>query len=65
MLNFVSFLKKTRTKKFYNIFGSKKFKQDKYEEDKETLVEKMQEKGYRDAEVVSDTVWPMMKKPLT
>jgi outer membrane protein insertion porin family len=50
------FLKNTRVKKFYNIFGSKKFKQDKYEEDKETLVEKMQEKGYRDAEVIADTV---------
>jgi outer membrane protein insertion porin family len=50
------FLKNTRVKKFYNIFGSKKFKQDKYEEDKQTLVEKMQEKGYRDAEVLSDSV---------
>ncbi|MGY4539660.1 outer membrane protein insertion porin family [Mucilaginibacter sp. UYNi724] len=49
-------LKNTREKKFYNIFGSKKFKQDKYEEDKQTLVEKMQAKGYRDAEVISDTV---------
>jgi outer membrane protein insertion porin family len=49
-------LKNTRVKKFYNIFGSKKFKQDKYEEDKQTLVEKMQGKGYRDAEVLSDTV---------
>ncbi|MFD0767186.1 outer membrane protein assembly factor BamA [Mucilaginibacter lutimaris] len=50
------FLKNTREKKFYNIFGSKKFKRDKYEEDKQTLVEKMQDKGYRDAEVLSDTV---------
>jgi outer membrane protein insertion porin family len=50
------FLKNTREKKIYNIFGSKKFKQDKYEEDKQTLVEKMQEKGYRDAEVLSDSV---------
>jgi outer membrane protein insertion porin family len=50
------FLKNTRVKKFYNIFGSKKFKQDKYEEDKQALVEKMQEKGYRDAEVLSDSV---------
>ncbi|RYU91099.1 outer membrane protein assembly factor BamA [Mucilaginibacter terrigena] len=50
------FLKNTRVKKFYNIFGSKKFKQDKYDEDKQTLVEKMQAKGYRDAEVLSDTV---------
>ncbi len=51
------FLKKTRERKWYNLFGSKKFKQDKYEEDKQSLVESMQNKGYRDAEIVSDSVW--------
>ncbi|WP_462266243.1 outer membrane protein assembly factor BamA [Mucilaginibacter sp.] len=50
------YLKKTRQRRFYNIFGSKKFKRDAYEEDKLTLVEKMQDQGYRDAEIVSDTV---------
>ncbi|RYE36850.1 MAG: outer membrane protein assembly factor BamA [Sphingobacteriaceae bacterium] len=52
-----SFLKKTKAKKWYNIFGSKKFLRDKYEEDKQTLVAKMQANGYRDAEVLSDSVW--------
>lgn len=51
------FLPKTRQRKFYNIFGSKKFKQDQYEEDKQALIEKMQAKGYRDAAIVSDSVW--------
>jgi outer membrane protein insertion porin family len=51
------FLSKTREKNWYNLFGSKKFKQDKYEEDKQNLIEKMQAKGYRDAELVSDSVW--------
>jgi outer membrane protein insertion porin family len=51
------YLPKTRERKFYNIFGSKKFKQDQYEEDKQALIEKMQGKGYRDAEIVSDSVW--------
>jgi len=51
------YLSKTRTRKWYNVFGSKKFKQDKYEEDKLNLIEKMQAKGYRDAELVSDSVW--------
>jgi outer membrane protein insertion porin family len=51
------YLKDTREKKVYHIFGSKKFKEDKYEEDKQTLVEKMQGDGYRDAEVLSDSVW--------
>ena len=51
------YLSKTRTKKFYNVFGSRKFKQDKYDEDKQNLITKMQDKGYRDAEIVSDTVF--------
>jgi outer membrane protein insertion porin family len=50
------YLSKTRTRKFYNLFGSKKFKEDKYLEDKQTLIDKMQEKGYRDAALISDTV---------
>jgi outer membrane protein insertion porin family len=51
------YLSKTRRRHWYNLFGSKKFKQDKYEEDKLNLIEKMQGKGYRDAELVSDSVW--------
>ena len=51
------YLPKTRSRKIYNIFGSRKFKADKYAEDKQALVEKMQGKGYRDAEIVSDSVW--------
>ena len=49
-------LSKTRSRKWYNLFGSRKFKQDKYDEDKQNLVEKLQEKGYRDAEILKDTV---------
>lgn len=51
-----SYLSKTRERHWYNIFGSKKFKQDKYDEDKQNLVDKMQSKGYRDAEILSDSV---------
>ena len=51
------FLKKTRERKWYNLFGSRKFLQEKYDEDKQTLIEKMQDKGYRDAEIVKDSVW--------
>ena len=50
-------LSKTRTRKFYNVFGSRKFKSDKYEEDKQNLISKMQAKGYRDAELLKDTVY--------
>ena len=51
-----SFLSKTRKKRWYNVFGSKKFKQQQYEEDKQNLVAKMQDKGYRDAAILSDSV---------
>ncbi|MGZ3814211.1 MAG: outer membrane protein assembly factor BamA [Mucilaginibacter sp.] len=51
------FLSKTRERKWYHVFGSRKFLRDKYEEDKQNLVSKMQDKGYRDAEVLSDSVW--------
>jgi outer membrane protein insertion porin family len=50
------YLKKTKQKAFYKIFGPGKFLKDKYEEDKEKLVAKMQAKGHRDAEVISDTI---------
>jgi outer membrane protein insertion porin family len=51
------YLTKTRKRKFYNIFGSKKFKEDKYEDDKKNLITQMQDQGYRDAELISDTVF--------
>lgn len=50
-------LKKTREKKWYNVFGSKKYLSDKYQEDKYALITSMRGKGYRDAQVISDSVW--------
>jgi len=51
------YLTKTRSRKWYNLFGSKKFKQDKYDDDKQNLIDKMQDKGYRDAAIISDSVY--------
>lgn len=51
------FLKKTKRQAFYKIFGSRKFNKEKYEADKLTLVSKMQEKGFRDAAVLKDSVY--------
>ncbi|WP_256012014.1 outer membrane protein assembly factor BamA [Desertivirga xinjiangensis] len=50
------FLKKTKERSRINIFRSGKFLENKYEEDKRTLIAKMQEKGYRDAEILRDSV---------
>ena len=49
-------MKKTHEKSFVNIFRSKKFLADKYEEDKGLLVEKLNSWGYRDARIISDSV---------
>ena len=45
-----------------NFFKSAKFVQDKFDEDKDLLVEYYRAKGYRDAEVIADTVFRHDKK---
>ncbi len=51
------YLKKTKQRAFYKVFGSGKFNKEKYEEDKTNLVAKLHDKGYRDAAIVSDSVY--------
>ena len=51
-------MKKTNEKgKLLNLFRSKKFVQELYEEDKKLLIDKYHEKGYRDAEIIRDSVY--------
>jgi len=49
-------MKKTKARKLRNFLHSKKFLEDKYDEDKINLIKKYNEKGYRDAMIVSDTI---------
>ncbi len=49
-------MKKTKAKKLVNFFSSKKFLQDKFDEDKINLIKKYNENGYRDAIIVADTI---------
>lgn len=49
-------MKKTKAKKLKNFFSSKKFLAEKYDEDKINLIKKYNEKGYRDATIVKDSV---------
>jgi outer membrane protein insertion porin family len=44
-------------KKNWNIFQGSKFIREKYEEDKDLVLEEYKKKGYRDAEIVDDTVY--------
>lgn len=59
------FMKKTHERAFYKVFGSGKFLKDKYEEDKASMIAKMREKGYRDAEILSDSVYKHDSKSIT
>ncbi len=50
-------MKKTNEKgKIINIFSTKKYVKSLYEADKDAIIEKYNEIGYRDARIVSDTV---------
>lgn len=55
-------MKKTHEKSFVNMFRSKKFLSEKYDEDKGLLVEKLNEWGYRDALITADSVQTIDQK---
>lgn len=51
-------MKKTNERrKLINLFRSKKFVEDLYAEDKKNLINRYHEKGYRDAEILRDSVY--------
>jgi len=56
-------MKKTNEKgKWYNIFRSRKFIPEEYKNDKNLLIERYNEFGYRDAYIVADSVVPVDEK---
>ncbi|HRH66955.1 MAG TPA: outer membrane protein assembly factor BamA [Bacteroidia bacterium] len=50
-------MKDTKEKRWYKIFTSSKFLDDKFQEDKTKLIAKYADRGYRDAAVVFDSVY--------
>ena len=50
-------LKETKEKKWWRLFKVSKFISDNYEKDKENLIIEYNNKGYRDARIVSDTIY--------
>ncbi len=50
-------MKKTKSKKIYNFFHSKKFDQKEYPSDKLNLISKFNEAGYRDARILKDSIY--------
>ena len=57
-----SFGKINEAGKLQNIFKSKKFTPERYEEAKKALIDKYNELGYRDAAIVEDSVWTVDEK---
>ena len=49
-------LKETKQKTWYNIFKSSKYVESNYKEDKKNIISKYNEKGYRDARIIKDSI---------
>uniref|UniRef100_UPI00356A761C BamA/OMP85 family outer membrane protein n=1 Tax=Draconibacterium sp. TaxID=1965318 RepID=UPI00356A761C len=50
-------MKKTNEKSLRNFFKTKKFLQEEYDKDQANLIDKYNEKGYRDAIIVEDSIY--------
>lgn len=50
-------MKKTKSRKLYNFFHTKKFNEKEYPADKKSLISAYNEAGYRDARLVRDSVY--------
>ena len=50
-------MKDTKEKKWYRIFKASKFLADAYKTDMNSIIEKYNEKGFRDARIISDTTY--------
>ena len=56
-------MKKTNDNHITNLFRTKKFVTEEYEKDKEAVIAKYNEIGYRDAHIVADSVVPNPEDP--
>jgi outer membrane protein insertion porin family len=57
-------MKETKRKRWYNLFKSSKYIESNFEKDKNSIIAKYNEKGYRDATITSDSVYHYDKKTL-
>jgi len=49
-------LKETKQRTWYNVFKSSKYVESNFKEDKKAILDKYNEKGYRDARIVKDSI---------
>ncbi len=57
-------MKDTKRKTWYNLFKSSKYIENVYEEDKQKIIAKYNEKGFRDAEIEIDSVYKYDERTL-
>jgi len=50
-------MKKTKSVRWYNFFYGKKFKEKEYATDRRTVLEAFNERGYRDARLIRDSIY--------
>ncbi len=50
-------MKETRRKRWYSIFKASKFLEENYEKDKQKIIDKYLDKGYRDVKIIKDTTY--------
>ena len=58
-------LSETKRARAYNIFSSSKYIPNNFEKDKPSIIEKYNEKGYRDAKISSDTIYRINEKRIS
>lgn len=58
-------MKSTKRKRWYNLFGSSKFKSSDFRDDKAKVIDLYNEKGFRNAAIVRDTVRFTSAKKIT
>jgi len=63
-INLRSAMKETKVKKWYRIFKTSRFYEDKYSDDKQKVIEKLNSFGFRDARITKDSVYITSDKTL-
>lgn len=56
------FFKGVRQRAWFRVFGPGKFKEEKFKEAKDNLIAKLHDRGYRDAEILRDSVYKISDK---
>ncbi len=59
-----SSMKETKIKHWYRVFKTSRFIEEKYKDDKKSIIDKLNEHGYRDAVITKDSVYSSGKKTL-